>query len=158
MGLGGGFLLTHFDAKSGLVEALDAREAAPRASHEEMFQWVKFIYFSEIQLDGIDPIIPERGEKFNQTVTVTIIFWEGRQKAQGMEPSQWLSQERLLDTGRQSKNMVSARGFTRNFFAQISESNLICLSQTVSADPDKYLIEMITTMASGPTNFLNSWV
>ena len=38
MGLGGGFLLTHFDAKSGLVEALDAREAAPRASHEEMFQ------------------------------------------------------------------------------------------------------------------------
>ena len=38
MGLGGGFLLTHFDAQSGLVEALDAREAAPRASHEEMFQ------------------------------------------------------------------------------------------------------------------------
>ena len=38
MGLGGGFLLTHFDAKSGLVEALDAREAAPVASHEEMFQ------------------------------------------------------------------------------------------------------------------------
>ena len=38
MGLGGGFLLTHFDAKSGLVEALDAREAAPRASHEGMFQ------------------------------------------------------------------------------------------------------------------------
>ena len=38
MGLGGGFHLTHFDAKSGLVEALDAREAAPRASHEEMFQ------------------------------------------------------------------------------------------------------------------------
>ena len=38
MGLGGGFLLTHFDAKSGLVEALDAREAAPGASHEEMFQ------------------------------------------------------------------------------------------------------------------------
>ena len=40
MGLGGGFLLTHFDAKSGLVEALDAREAAPRASYEGMFQWV----------------------------------------------------------------------------------------------------------------------
>ena len=38
MGLGGGFLLTHFDSKSGLVEALDAREAAPRASHEGMFQ------------------------------------------------------------------------------------------------------------------------
>ena len=38
MGLGGGFLLTHFDAQSGLVEALDAREAAPGASHKKMFQ------------------------------------------------------------------------------------------------------------------------
>ena len=38
MGLGGGFLLTHFDAQSGLVEALDAREAAPGASREKMFQ------------------------------------------------------------------------------------------------------------------------
>ena len=39
MGLGGGFLLTHFHAESGRVESLDAREAAPLASSEHMYRW-----------------------------------------------------------------------------------------------------------------------
>jgi gamma-glutamyltranspeptidase/glutathione hydrolase/leukotriene-C4 hydrolase len=38
MGLGGGFLMTIFDAETGVVEALDAREAAPGASTEDMFR------------------------------------------------------------------------------------------------------------------------
>ena len=57
-----------------------------------------------------------------------IIFCEGRLRARGMEPSRWLFQERLLDTGRPSRNMVSA-------------------------DCDKDFIEMRTTMESGQTKF-----
>ncbi|KAI5644320.1 gamma-glutamyltranspeptidase domain-containing protein [Phthorimaea operculella] len=37
MGLGGGFLATIYDAPSGRVRVLNARERAPMASHENMF-------------------------------------------------------------------------------------------------------------------------
>ena len=38
MGLGGGFLLTHYSASSGRVESLDAREEAPGAATQDMFR------------------------------------------------------------------------------------------------------------------------
>lgn len=37
MGLGGGFLMTIWDAKSGTADYLDARETAPAAAEEKMF-------------------------------------------------------------------------------------------------------------------------
>jgi gamma-glutamyltranspeptidase/glutathione hydrolase/leukotriene-C4 hydrolase len=37
MGLGGGFLMTIYDAKSETVSFLDARETAPEAASENMY-------------------------------------------------------------------------------------------------------------------------
>lgn len=37
MGLGGGFLLTIYDKKTGTVRSLNAREVAPLAANETMF-------------------------------------------------------------------------------------------------------------------------
>ena len=38
MGLGGGFLMTIYDAKTGKSEFLDARESAPKAAYKNMFR------------------------------------------------------------------------------------------------------------------------
>lgn len=38
MGLGGGFLLTIYTKKSGIVETLNARETAPGAAHKDMYE------------------------------------------------------------------------------------------------------------------------
>ena len=37
MGIGGGFMMTVFDAESGKTFSLDAREAAPRAATPDMY-------------------------------------------------------------------------------------------------------------------------
>lgn len=37
MGLGGGFLMTIWDAKNKTADYLDARETAPKAATEDMF-------------------------------------------------------------------------------------------------------------------------
>lgn len=37
MGLGGGFLMTIWDAENGTANYLDARETAPAAAEENMF-------------------------------------------------------------------------------------------------------------------------
>lgn len=38
MGIGGGFLLTIYTKKTGLVETLNAREIAPGAAFKDMFE------------------------------------------------------------------------------------------------------------------------
>lgn len=37
MGLGGGFLLTYYERSSGKAYTLNARESAPAAAHEDMY-------------------------------------------------------------------------------------------------------------------------
>ena len=125
MGLGGGFLLTHFDAKSGLVEALDAREAAPGASHEEMFQWVQFLYL--LFWDGIDPFISLRKrESFNHIL---------RGEA---------------ESARYGAKSVAVPGEAAGYW-EAKQKYGLC--STNIADREKYLIEMMTTMASGRKTF-----
>ena len=46
MGLGGGFLMTIYDAKTGKTEFLDARETAPKSAHKDMFGGNESLAFS----------------------------------------------------------------------------------------------------------------
>lgn len=43
MGLGGGFILTIYNKATGLAESLIARESAPAAAHQDMFENVTYI-------------------------------------------------------------------------------------------------------------------